>query len=129
MIEKKQKHQGPCGQQRQRRGMRLILRPSLLLMLSEGESHGYELYDQLESFGFESECLDPSIVYRELREMEELGWVKSTWDENSKGPKKRVYFILDQGRVRLVEWVDVLKNIQKRMDTLINRYKKLLKKE
>ena len=105
--------------------MRLILRPSLLLMLAEEESHGYELYDQIETFGFEPECLDPSIVYRELREMEELGWVKSTWDENSKGPKKRVYSILEQGQVRLVEWVEVLKNIQNRMDILISRYNNL----
>jgi len=32
---------GPC-RKRRRRGMRLILRPSLLLMLAEKENHGYE---------------------------------------------------------------------------------------
>lgn len=53
--------------------MCLILRPSLLLMLVEKESHGYELYDQLEVFGFGLEWLDSNIVYRDLREMEEMG--------------------------------------------------------
>ena len=61
-----------CHQQ-QRRGMRIILRPSLLLLLAESESHGYELYDQLLSFGFDPDRLDSSIVYRDLREMEEMG--------------------------------------------------------
>ena len=67
---------GPC-QQRQRRGLRLLLCPSLLLMLAEGESHGYELYDQLISFGFDHERLDSSIVYRELRDLDEQGLIES----------------------------------------------------
>ena len=125
MKTTQQERKGPCGQQRRRRGMRLLLRPSLLMMLAEAESHGYELYDQLDELGFDSECLDPSIVYRELREMEDLEWIRSTWDERSKGPKKRVYQIQARGKVRLDEWVEILGNMQNRMDTLINRYKKL----
>lgn len=80
----------PCPK-RQRRGMRLLLRPSLLLLLAESESHGYELYDQLVTFGFETERLDSSIVYRDLREMEEQGYIELYWDEDSKGPKRRMY--------------------------------------
>ncbi|MCJ7715308.1 MAG: helix-turn-helix transcriptional regulator [Anaerolineales bacterium] len=112
----------PCHQ-RQRRGMRLILRPSLLLMLAEGESHGYELFDQLESFGFELDDLDSSIVYRDLRDMEDMGLIGSYWEEESKGPKRRVYRILDDGRSRLTEWIDTLDSIQGRMNKLISRYK------
>ena len=112
----------PCYQ-RQRRGMRLILRPSLLLLLSEKESHGYELYDQLSAFGFESQRLDSSVVYRDLREMEELGLIDSYWDEESKGPKRRVYRILDEGSICLEEWMDVLDSTQEQMNQLIKRYK------
>ena len=112
----------PCHQ-RQRRGMRLILRPSLLLLLAEKESHGYELYDQLNTFGFEPQRLDSSVVYRDLREMEELGLIDSSWDDDSKGPKRRVYRILDYGRTQLTEWIDVLDSIQGRMNRLIERYK------
>ncbi len=45
--------------------MRLILRPSLLLLLAEKESHGYELFDQLSAFGFEPQRLDSSVIYPE----------------------------------------------------------------
>ncbi|MCK4801088.1 MAG: helix-turn-helix transcriptional regulator [Anaerolineales bacterium] len=114
----------PC-QRRQRRGMRLILRPSLLLLLAEKESHGYELCEQLASFGFEPEGLDSSIVYRDLREMEEMELIYSYWDENSKGPKRRVYRIQEEGRSRLAEWIENIKSIQARMEKLINRYHSL----
>ncbi len=112
----------PCHQ-RQRRGMRLILRPSLLLLLAEEESHGYELFDQLSVFGFDLQRLDSSIVYRDLREMEELGLIDSYWDDDSKGPKRRVYRILDEGSICLAEWMNVLDIIQEQMIQLIKRYK------
>lgn len=112
----------PC-QQRQRKGMRLILRPSLLLLLSEQQSHGYEIYDQLEVFGFEPDSLDSSIVYRDLREMEEMGLIESYWDDDSKGPRRRVYRILDQGFICLAEWMKALDSIQDQMNQIINRHK------
>lgn len=116
---------GPC-RQRRRRGLGLILRPSLLLMLAENESHGYELFDQLESFGFDPECLDSSIVYRDLRDMEDLGLIESNWDDDSKGPKRRVYKIREEGMVRLGEWIKNLENIQGRISTIRDRYLSLL---
>jgi len=112
----------PCHR-RQRRGMRLILRPSLLLLLAEKESHGYELYDQLSGFGFDPQRLDSSVVYRDLREMEELGLIDSCWDDDSKGPKRRVYRILEEGSVCLAEWMNVLDIIQDQMNQLIKRHK------
>ncbi len=112
----------PC-QQRQRKGMRLILRPSLLLLLSEQQSHGYEIYDQLEVFGFEPDSLDSSIVYRDLRDMEEMGLIESYWDDDSKGPRRRVYRILDQGFICLAEWMKALDSIQDQMNQIINRHK------
>jgi len=116
---------GPC-RQRRRRGLRLILRPSLLLMLAEHESHGYELYDQLESLGFDPECLDSSIVYRDLRDMEDQGLIESNWDDDSKGPKRRVYKIRAEGVDRLGEWITNLENIQGRINKIRNRYHSLI---
>ena len=117
---------GPC-RQRRRRGMRLILRPSLLLMLAEKEAHGYELYDQLATLGFDPVCLHPSILYRDLRDMEEMGLIISKWDdEESKGPKRRVYRIQDAGMERLGEWIENLGNIQDQINQLTDRYQKTI---
>jgi PadR family transcriptional regulator PadR len=117
---------GPC-RQRKRRGLRLILRPSLLLMLAEKEAHGYELYDQLASLGFDPDCLDSSILYRDLRDMEEMGLIGSKWDdEDSKGPKRRVYRILDEGKTRLGEWIENLGGVQEQIKQLTKRYQKTI---
>jgi len=119
---------GPC-RQRRRRGMRLVLRPSLLLMLAEKESHGYELFEQLNSLDFDPECLDSSVLYRDLRDMEEMGLIESTWDdEESKGPKRRVYRILDEGKNRLGEWIGNLGLIQDQIQQITDRYQKNIKK-
>ena len=115
---------GPC-RQRRRKGMRLVLRPSLLVMLAEKETHGYELFEQLSTLGFDSDCLDSSIVYRDLRDMEDMGLIESKWDdEESKGPKRRVYRILEEGKIQLGVWIDNLKAIQNQISQLSERYKK-----
>lgn len=116
---------GPC-RQRRRRGMRLLLRPSLLLMLTESDSHGYELMDQLEPLGFDPDCLDSSIIYRDLRDMEELGLIRSSWDEeDSKGPKRRVYQITESGWDRLEEWLSSLDQIRDQIVNLQERFQQL----
>ena len=116
---------GPC-RQRRRKGMRLVLSPSLLLMLAERESHGYELYEQLNTLGFDPECLDSSVLYRDLRDMEEMALIESTWDdEDSKGPKRRVYKILDEGKDRLEQWIGNLEVIQDQIQQITQRYQKI----
>ncbi len=111
-----------CRHPRQRRGMRLMLRPCLLMMLAREESHGYELYDQLVQFGFEPERLDSSIVYRDLRDMEEVGLIRSYWDEDSKGPKRRVYRITEEGVGCLKESIELLEGLKARIEHLVKQY-------
>jgi DNA-binding PadR family transcriptional regulator len=109
--------------------MRLLLCPSLLLMLAEGASHGYELYEQLPSFGFNQDRLDSSIVYRELRDLDDQGLIGSTWnEEDSKGPKRRVYEINSEGFIKLEEWIDHLDVIQESIGDLLERYNQFKKK-
>ncbi len=103
--------------------MRIILRPALLLTLTEGESHGYELIEQLEKFGIDGDCFDPSILYRDLREMEADGLISSRWDdEQSKGPQRRVYCIQEAGKQNLEEWIDLLAGLSRRIDQVQDKY-------
>ena len=124
MTVYRRRKSGPCHR-RQRRGMRLILCPSLLLLLAESESHGYGLCAQLVDFGFDLEGLDSSIVYRDLRGMEEMGLIDSYWDNDSKGPRRRVYRIQEEGRTRLTEWIEIFGDIQGRMTKINKRYQAL----
>ena len=92
----------------------------LLLLLHQEPAHGYTLLEGLSEFGLGT--IDPSAVYRLLREMEDMGWVTSTWDEKSLGPPRRVYRITDEGDRVLAVWVQELDETRKMLDRLVSRY-------
>ena len=107
---------------RRGRHVRRFLQPCLLLLLSSGESHGYALLPELERFGFNLERLDPSVVYRMLREMESTGRVRSHWSEDSQGPRRRVYEITDSGEDHLASWVQDLRATRNEIDRLLEMF-------
>jgi poly-beta-hydroxybutyrate-responsive repressor len=100
-----------------------MLEPVLLLLLHHGPAHGYTFLEQLGEFGLEG--LNPSVVYRTLRDMEERGWVTSTWDdEQTQGPPRRVYSITTQGDEVLASWAQDLEESKRRIDHLLKAYKR-----
>lgn len=108
------------GRGRGRRAVRM-LEPALLLLLHRGEAHGYTLLERLEEFG--RGTLNPSVVYRALRDMEERGLVSSTWDEEeTRGPPRRVYQITSQGDEALGMWAQELREARARIESLLDAY-------
>lgn len=98
-----------------------MLEPVLLLLLHYGPSHGYTLIARLEDFGLGA--LSPSVVYRVLRNMEERGWVDSTWDEEeTQGPPRRVYSLSADGDSALAHWARDLEANRKLIDLLLAEY-------
>jgi len=67
--------------------------------------------------------LDPSVIYRVLREMEEKGWVSSSWqEEEAQGPPRRVYRLTLQGNETLAQWSQDLQQTRQLIDHLLDRY-------
>jgi PadR family transcriptional regulator, regulatory protein PadR len=103
-----------------RRAVR-FLDPTLLLLLHHGPAHGYTLIDRLEEFGLEN--TNPSVVYRALRNMEEKGWVTSTWDEEqTQGPPRRVYHLSELGDEVLQWWIFDLEETRQMIDNFLSTY-------
>jgi PadR family transcriptional regulator PadR len=103
-----------------RRPVRL-LEPALLLLLWDNPAHGYPLLDQLGEFGLAEAAA--SVVYRALRDMEEKGWVTSTWDEEqTQGPPRRVYHLTPEGHEVLGWWVQELQETRRIIDGFLDRY-------
>ena len=81
--------------------MRKDLRTAwLLLLLRDGASYGYELRRELAAREMK---LDPAVMYRSLREMEQQGLISSHWMRSDTGPKRRVYDITDAGLAELAQ--------------------------
>jgi len=109
-----------------RRAVRM-LEPALLLLLHHGSTHGYTLLEQLADFGLAE--LHPSIVYRVLNDMEEQGWLSSSWDqEASQGPPRRVYRLTVVGDEVLSIWIGDLEQTQVRMAQLLTAYRRHMEK-
>ncbi len=74
---------------------RSFLRSALHIALVPGPSHGYDMLEQVRSFGLSS--VDLAGVYRLLRLMEREGAVTSEWEGSELGPPRRVYELSDIG--------------------------------
>jgi len=104
-----------------RRRGRNLMRPTLLLLMMEGPAHGYDLTDRMGKYGIFD--IDPSLIYRALRGMEDDGLVTSAWDEQeTQGPPRRVYTLSQEGRDALAYYVEDLRTTRNRIDQLISRY-------
>jgi PadR family transcriptional regulator PadR len=74
----------------------VVLRTALLVLLAEGDSHGYGLARRLAEVGV---ARDLPAVYRTLRLMDHRGELRSAWDaSSSRGPVRRIYGLTDAGR-------------------------------
>ncbi|MCE5207153.1 MAG: helix-turn-helix transcriptional regulator [Chloroflexi bacterium] len=99
-----------------------MLEPALLILLKEEPRHGYTLLGDLDALGMGT--LHPSVVYRTLREMEELEWIQSNWDANqTQGPPRRTYRLTIQGEEALRNWQHELGRTQEIIMQLLKRIK------
>ena len=109
-------------QQGQSRRAVRFLEPTLLLVLHHGPAHGYTLIGQLGEFGLGD--MDPSAVYRALRDMEGQGWVTSFWDEKqTQGPPRRVYRLTTLGDKVLGWWIQDLVDTRRIIDHVLRAYR------
>ncbi|MGC8780246.1 MAG: helix-turn-helix transcriptional regulator [Anaerolineae bacterium] len=99
-----------------------FLEPCLLLLLRDDATHGYNLLEALDRFGFARGSVDASVVYRILREMEQEGWVSSQWDTAGSGPPRRVYSVTPDGEEYLAAWINDLRCTRDEIDRFIETY-------
>ncbi len=100
------------------RRMGQFLDPALLLLLKQAPAHGYTLLNRMAEFGLD--FLAPTVIYRALREMEERGWISSTWnEEETQGPPRRVYALAPAGRAILDCCIAQLQSTQQVLEYLL----------
>jgi PadR family transcriptional regulator, regulatory protein PadR len=98
-----------------------FVEPAVLLLLSEGPRHGYELLDRLpELVG--DERVDVGNLYRVMRALEQEGIVESEWSGDLPGPAKRTYRLTAEGRQVLERWVEALRAARDEISSFVDRY-------
>lgn len=97
-----------------------LLEPALLVIIKNQAKHGYTMLSDLEKIGIST--IHPSVVYRTLRELENLTWIKSDWEtDQTQGPPRRIYQITPQGVEALDSWIFELHKANNLITTLINQ--------
>jgi PadR family transcriptional regulator PadR len=94
--------------------------PALLVLLSNGPTHGYELLERLpELVG--DDRVDVGNVYRALRALEDEGLVVSEWRADLPGPTKRTYTLTAEGRAVLDSWLRSLDELRDGLTVFLDR--------
>lgn len=101
-----------------------FLRPCLLLLLREEPGHGYDLLEQVRSFGFDGS--DPGGLYRALRKLEQEGLVHSAWEPSAAGPQRRIYEITRAGMQELHDRAKSIADGQQRIASFLSRYEEFV---
>jgi len=98
-----------------------FVQPCLLLLLAQQPAHGYQLLERLHQQP-DTEGIDPGFVYRTLRQFEEGGYVKSSWNVEERGPARRVYELTPEGLDYLHLWAEHVRGARERLGRLLQSY-------
>lgn len=99
---------------------RNFLRPCLLLMIGEAPSYGYDLLERLREMGFKQ--VDPGLLYRSLRAMEQEGLLVSGWMNSEVGPPRRTYQLSEEGQDWLHAWAGSVRQTERIIGVFLGRY-------
>jgi len=100
------------------------LEPFLLLLVAEGEAHGYVLIERLNGTGVAPEGVDVGMAYRTLRELETEGLVLSEWVSEGGAPRSE-YWLTHEGRAALGEWASLMCERRRLIDDFLAREARL----
>jgi len=104
-----------------------FLLPCLLLLLKVKPSYGYELVENLHPFGFD-DLPDPATAYKNLRTMEQEGWVTSKWDTGGAGPARRMYSVTREGEDLLRSWAMAIRRTKESLNRFLSLFEAEYKK-
>jgi len=100
------------------------IQPSILMGLRRKPSHGYEIIQTIQEFGFVEGQAPPGMIYRHLRDLEAAGLVISSWRTEGTGPATRVYELTPEGEKALALWAEYMGQQAQKLMNFIKVYRK-----
>jgi poly-beta-hydroxybutyrate-responsive repressor len=101
--------------------VRGLAQPWLLLLLLQKPCHGYELMERLAQ-DQDIPGVDPGLLYRTLRQLEEDSMVRSEWDTAGSGPARRLYEVTPEGVEYLHAWALNVRLTRERLTHFLGVY-------
>jgi PadR family transcriptional regulator, regulatory protein PadR len=98
-----------------------FIQPWLLLLLLQKPSHGYELMERLGQ-DEAAPCAEPGLLYRTLRNLEDEGMLRSSWETGEPGAARRLYEVTPAGVEYLHAWAVRVRFVRRRLDRFLAEY-------
>ncbi|GMA64154.1 PadR family transcriptional regulator [Alicyclobacillus fastidiosus] len=91
------------------------LEGSILKVIKESETYGYEISEKLRNVGFSS--ISEGTIYPLLLRLEKNGLLVASYKDSPLGPKRKYYSLTEQGEQALkeffVNWREIEKSVNK----------------
>jgi len=97
-----------------------ILQACVLSIVSQSETYGYQIIQELSSYGFDH--VKDGTLYPILARLEKKKYIKIRIGKSSLGPKRKYFTITNEGE-------DFLKHFQEEYKTIHNKAIKILFRE
>lgn len=81
-----------------------VLEGSVLAIIAEEETYGYEISQALERYGFGK--ITEGTIYPLLLRLEKNGALEAVFRASSQGPKRKYYHLTNKGRAELAQFVE-----------------------
>lgn len=96
----------------------------ILLVLMKTPTHGLGVLNMMNEM-VPNNRMDTAIIYRTLKDLENNGYIDSTWEDSGAGPKKKVYTVTSEGEKLLVIFKDDIEKSLSNLQTFLNLYDQL----
>ena len=113
-----------CTKNHQRSGR--FIEACLLVLLAEKKSYGYNLLERLKEFDYNDDSINMSVIYRNLKNMEENNLIKSQWESSDQGPDKKIYSLTSEGFKIMDLWMVFLNNRITILENIIEKYESVI---
>lgn len=101
----------------------VLIRPLLLLLLTEAPGHGYDLVERLRALGFD--WSDHGPVYGHLRRLRQADLIRSVLATEQAGPARRVYELTSSGDEMLTAAAQRMEELDELVGAFRRRYEAL----
>ncbi|CAI2548522.1 hypothetical protein AKUA2003_00180 [Apilactobacillus kunkeei] len=95
-----------------------ILQGCLLILINQKPYYGYEISQGLSQYGFED--VPKGTIYPLLISMEKNELIFSKMQPSKEGPKRKYYYITDNGRQSLESFINQWNHLSLNVNKLIN---------
>lgn len=96
-----------------------VLEGCVLIIIQREKTYGYQIIQELKSFGFDS--ISEGTIYPLLIRFEKKGIVSSHFEKSPFGPKRKYYSITKQGQIYLGKFIENWKDLSKKVNFLLER--------